>query len=228
MVHMYGVTKVYPGNVRALAGVDLSISKGDFVFIVGSSGAGKSTLLSMVYRGAVPTRGQVLVAGRNIARLRWHEIPMLRRKTGVVFQDFKLLLDRSVGDNVAFALQVIEAPPKDVARRVQTALEMVGLSHRASAMPNELSGGEQQRVAIARAIVNDPLILVADEPTGNLDPDTSMDIMGLLSDINRRGTTILMATHNQVIVDRMKRRVIQLDGGVIIRDEMRGSYCHEA
>lgn len=228
MVHMYGVSKVYSGDVVALEEVNLNIEKGDFVFIVGPSGAGKSTLLSMIYRGTMPTRGQVLVAGRNIVRLRWHEIPLLRRKIGAIYQDFKLLADKTVYENVAFALEVIEAHPKDIAKKVPQALEMVGLANRSNAMPGQLAGGEQQRVAIARAIVNDPLIVVADEPTGNLDPDTSNDIMCLLSDINCRGTTVIMATHNQAIVDRMRRRVVQIEGGRVVRDERQGFYCNEA
>ena len=186
MVKMYGVTRVYAGGAQALRGVNLSIDKGEFVFVVGPSGAGKSTLLAMIYRGTVPTSGQVWVAGRNVVRLRWREVPLLRRRIGIVFQDFKLLPDRSVYDNIAFALEVIEASPRDIAKRVPLALDMVGLSHKAQAMPDELAGGEQQRVAIARAIVNDPFIVIADEPTGNLDPDTSMDIMNLLCDINMR------------------------------------------
>jgi cell division transport system ATP-binding protein len=228
LVNMYGVYKAYPGNVEALRGVNLNIDKGDFVFIVGPSGSGKSTLLSMIYRGTVPTRGHVLVSGRNIARLRWREVPMLRRRIGVIFQDYKLLLDRSVYENVSFALEVIEASPKEIEKKVPQALSMVGLAHKASAMPGELAGGEQQRVAIARAIVNDPLILVADEPTGNLDPDTALDIMDLLCDINLRGTTVVMATHNQVIVDMMRKRVVQLERGMVVRDERWGAYCYEA
>lgn len=227
MVKMYGVTRVYAGGAQALRGVNLSIDKGEFVFVVGPSGAGKSTLLSMIYRGTVPTNGQVWVAGRNVVRLRWREVPLLRRRIGIVFQDFKLLPDRSVYDNVAFALEVIEASPRDIAKRVPLALDMVGLSHKAQAMPDELAGGEQQRVAIARAIVNDPFIVIADEPTGNLDPDTSMDIMNLLCDINMRGTTVIMATHNQLVVDRLRRRVVQLDEGIVVRDELRGGYCGE-
>ncbi len=227
MVHMYGVTKVYPGDVVALDGVDLSVEKGDFVFIVGQSGAGKSTLLSLIYRGATPSRGQVLVAGKNVIRLKRREVPVFRRKIGVVYQDFKLLPERTVFENVAFALEVIEAPPKEISRKVLAALEMVGLAHKADSLPGQLAGGEQQRVAIARAVVNDPLIVVADEPTGNLDPDTSAGIMGLLSDINCRGTTVIMATHNQLIVDRMRKRVIEVEAGRVVRDERQGTYCHE-
>lgn len=228
MVQMYSVAKLYPGNVHALRGINLKVEQGDFAFVVGSSGAGKSTLLSLVYRGTTPTHGQVIVAGKNVTRMRWGEVPMLRRKIGVVFQDFKLLPDRNVYKNVAFALEVIEAPAKEISKRVMKALDMVGLADRASAMPNELSGGEQQRVAVARAIVNDPMILVADEPTGNLDPDTSQEIMDLLADINCLGATVLVATHNKAIVDRMRRRVVELEAGRIVRDERRGAYCHEA
>ncbi|MCR4426594.1 MAG: cell division ATP-binding protein FtsE [Firmicutes bacterium] len=228
MVHIYGVTKVFPGNVKALTGVDLSVSKGDFVFVVGPSGAGKSTLLSLIYRGTLPTRGQVLVAGKNVTRLRWRDVPFLRRKIGVVFQDFKLLPERTTYQNVAFALEVTEASCREISRKVPAALEMVGLTQRAHAMPHELSGGEQQRVAIARAIVNDPIVLIADEPTGNLDPDTSAGIMDLLCQINARGTTVVMATHNEGIVDRMRKRVVELEFGRVVRDEVRGAYRHEA
>ena len=209
MIHLKGVGKIFSNNVVALSEVDLDIKRGDFVFLVGPSGAGKSTLLSILYRGVKPTRGTVMVNGVDVKALKHHEVPAFRRKLGVIFQDFKLLPDRNVYNNVAFALEVIEAPQKDVARRVGKALDLVGLTQKAKARPNQLSGGEQQRVAIARAIVNDPILVLADEPTGNLDPDTSRDIMELMSDINELGSTVICATHNKAVVDEMRRRVIK-------------------
>lgn len=226
MIRMYGVYKRYPNGAIALSDINLTIEKGEFVFIVGASGAGKSTILKLINREAVPTRGQILVGGKNIVRMPAWEVPYLRRKIGVVFQDFKLLPNKTVFENVSFALEVTEAPPKDIKRRVTTALELVGLRHVAKALPRELSGGEQQRVSIARAIVSDPMVLLADEPTGNLDPATSWDITMLLHEINKRGTTVIMATHNREIVDAMKKRVIALDHGRIVRDDPRGVYDH--
>lgn len=223
---MYGVHKRYPNGAVALSDINLTIEKGEFVFIVGASGAGKSTILRLINREALPTRGQVLVGGRNIVRMPAWEVPYLRRRMGVVFQDFKLLPNKTVFENVSFALEVTETPTKDIKRRVTTALELVGLRHVAQALPRELSGGEQQRVSIARAIVSDPVVLLADEPTGNLDPATSWDITTLLYEINKRGTTVIMATHNREIVDTMKKRVIALDHGKIIRDDPRGVYDH--
>jgi len=227
LIHLKGVGKIFSNNVVALSEVDLDIKRGDFVFLVGPSGAGKSTLLSILYRGVKPTRGTVMVNGVDVKALRHHEVPAFRRKLGVIFQDFKLLPDRNVYNNVAFALEVIEAPQKDVARRVGKALDLVGLTQKAKARPNQLSGGEQQRVAIARAIVNDPILVLADEPTGNLDPDTSRDIMELMSDINELGSTVICATHNKAVVDEMRRRVIEMEHGRIIRDERRGVYSFE-
>ncbi|HNV34797.1 MAG TPA: cell division ATP-binding protein FtsE [Bacillota bacterium] len=227
MIQLKGVGKIFSNNVVALSGVDLEIKRGDFVFLVGPSGAGKSTLLSLLYRGVKPTRGDVVVNGVDVKTLRHHEVCSFRRKLGVIFQDFKLLPDRNVYSNVSFALEVIEAPPKDLSRRVGKALDLVGLTTKAKARPNQLSGGEQQRVAIARAIVNDPILVLADEPTGNLDPETSRDIMELLSDINELGSTVVCATHNKSIVDEMRRRVIEMEHGKIIRDERRGVYSFE-
>ena len=224
---MYGVHKDFNGEIEALSDINLQVEKRAFVFLVGPSGAGKSTLLSLLYRGAVPTKGQIYVCGKNVNRLKWGEIPMFRRNIGVVFQDFGLLEEKTVYENVAFALEVTEMDPKEIYKKVMRVLEKVRLSKRADAFPKELSGGEQQRVSIARAIVNDPLLLLGDEPTGNLDPDTSDEIMDLLSEINYGGTTILMATHNKAIVDRMKKRVVELEAGRIIRDERRGGYDNE-
>ncbi len=227
LIQLVEVWKAYPNEVIALREINLKIDRGDFVFVVGPSGAGKSTLIRLLYREDVATRGQVLVHGKNVARLRHSSIPLLRRTIGVIFQDFKLLPDRSAHDNVAFALEVTEAPRREIKRRVPAVLELVGLKDRARAFPHELSGGEQQRVAIARAIVNGPSILVADEPTGNLDPDTSWGIMNLLQTLNRNGATIIMATHAKTIVNAMKKRVVAMDHGRIIRDQAQGVYAHE-
>lgn len=225
MIQMYQVSKRYPNGALALRDVNLVIEKGEFVFLVGPSGAGKSTFMKMIIRRELPSEGQIVVGGKNVARLRNWEIPRLRRSVGTIFQDFLLLPNKTAYENVAFALEVTETSSRDIRRRVPAALELVGLKHKLSARPHELSGGEQQRISIARAIVNNPLILLADEPTGNLDPSTSWEIMDLLSEINKRGTTVLMATHNREIVDRMKKRVIALEAGQIIRDEQRGVYC---
>jgi cell division transport system ATP-binding protein len=227
LIQLKGVGKIFSNTVVALSEVDLEVRKGDFVFLVGPSGAGKSTLLSILYRGIKPTRGTVKVNGVDVKELKHYDVPEFRRHIGVIFQDFKLLPDRNVFNNVAFALEVIEAPPKDIAKRVNKALDMVGLSLKAKSRPYQLSGGEQQRVSIARAIVNDPILVLADEPTGNLDPDTSRDIMELLSYINELGSTVVCATHNKSIVDEMRRRVIEMEHGKIIRDERRGVYSFE-
>jgi cell division transport system ATP-binding protein len=221
---MYGVSKAYNKGPVALKDINLKIEKGEFVFIVGPSGAGKSTMIKLLFREELPTKGQIFFCGKNITRMKPREIPYIRRRIGMVFQDFRLIPQKTVYENIAFALQVVEAPQREINRKVPQVLEMVGLPHKAKAMPGELSGGEQQRVALARAIVNNPDALVADEPTGNLDPDTSWEIMKLLSDINKRGTTIIVATHARELVDSMKKRVIQLDKGYIVRDEARGAY----
>lgn len=227
MIEMYGVTKIYPGGQVALKDINLKILKGEFVFIVGPSGAGKSTLIKLLFREEVPTRGQIFFGGKNITRLRPKEIPYLRRRIGIVFQDFRLLPEKTVYENIAFAMEVVEASGRDIRKRVPYVLERVGLAHKAKAKPSELSGGEQQRVALARALVNNPDVLVADEPTGNLDPDTSKDIMNLLDDINKRGTTLVVASHARELVDSMKKRVIQLEKGSLVRDEERGVYSNE-
>jgi cell division transport system ATP-binding protein len=224
VIALRGVSLTYPNGTRALDGIDLEIAKGSFVFLVGHSGTGKSSLLRLLYREAVPTRGDVTVDGTRVDTLRRAKIPLLRRHVGVVFQDFKLLADKTVWENVAFALQVTGARTKDVMRQVPRVLELVGLASKARVFPSELSGGEQQRTAIARAIVNNPKILLCDEPTGNLDPVNTSEIMELLHRINLKGTTVLIATHNALVVDRMRRRVIRLEDGKIVADEERGYY----
>lgn len=227
MIEMKDVWKTYPNGVMAINGIDVSISKGEFVYVVGPSGAGKSTFIKLMYREEKPTRGLVVVNGYNLAQIKEKRIPMLRRSLGIVFQDFKLLPTLSVYENVAFALEVIEESPSSIKRNVMNVLDIVRLKNKARFFPHELSGGEQQRVAIARAIVNNPAILIADEPTGNLDPDTSWEIMRILEEINNRGTTILMATHNKEIVNTIRKRVIAIESGRIARDEVRGLYGYE-
>ena len=224
MIALRGVSLVYPNGVRALDNIDLVIEKGAFVFLVGHSGTGKSSLLRLLYHETVPTRGQVTVDGIRVDRLKRSRVPALRRQIGVVFQDFKLLSDKTVWENVAFAMQVTGAKTKEICRQVPRSLDLVGLSHKSRMYPNELSGGEQQRTAIARALVNNPKILLCDEPSGNLDPSNTTEIMELLLRINLKGTTVVVATHNQAVVDRMRRRVIRLDDGRIVRDEERGYY----
>jgi cell division transport system ATP-binding protein len=219
------VIKKYPGApAPALDQVTIDIDKGEFVYLVGSSGSGKSTALRLVLRELRPTAGRVYVAGKEINRMAGWKVPRLRREIGTVFQDFRLLPNKTVAENVAFAQQVIGKSRKEINRVVPETLEMVGLSGTADRMPDELSGGEQQRVAIARAYVNHPMILIADEPTGNLDPTTSVGIMKLLEDINAAGTTVVMATHDHGIVDQFRKRVIELDGGKVVRDEAAGTY----
>jgi cell division transport system ATP-binding protein len=225
MISLQHVSKAYRNGVVALDDVSIEIEKGEFVFVVGPSGSGKSTSLRLLLKEEDPTAGQVYVAGKNLAKLsNWSGIPKLRRNVGCVFQDFKLLQDKTVFENVAFALEVIGKPKHVIDQRVPEILEYVGLSDKLNNFPDELSGGEQQRVSIARACVNRPLVLLADEPTGNLDPSTSVDIMRLLDKVNRIGTTVVMATHDQAIVDAMRRRVIELDKGKVIRDQARGVY----
>jgi cell division transport system ATP-binding protein len=228
IVSLVNVSKVYAPRTVALADASLDIGQGEFVFLIGPSGAGKTTLIRLLYREEKPSVGQVLFDGRDIGRLRRHQVPGLRRQIGVVFQDFKLLPRRSVWDNVAFPLYVTEWSPRDVRRRVPRVLEMVGLADKQHARPDELSGGEQQRAAIARAIVADPRLLIADEPTGNLDPETARGIVSLLLEINRHGTTVIVATHSEAMVNALRRRVVALDRGRIVRDEERGSYLREA
>ncbi|WP_186431419.1 cell division ATP-binding protein FtsE [Clostridium sp. BSD9I1] len=227
MIEFKNVTKVYGKNIPALSNINLSIDKGEFVFLVGPSGAGKSTFIKMLLKEVDPSIGSVVVNNVDITTLKRKDIPYYRRKIGVVFQDFRLIPNLNVYENVAFAMRVIEAPMKDIKKKVPAVLSMVKLSNKHKAFPHELSGGEQQRVSLARALVNNPALIIADEPTGNLDPDTSMEIMDILNDINRAGTTILMATHAKDIVDNMKKRVIALEKGNLVRDEQRGSYGYE-
>lgn len=226
MIGLYGVTKVYQNQVAALVDISVTIKQGEFVFLVGPSGAGKSTFVRLVHGEERPTQGQVFVEGRNVARMKRREIPHLRRRVGVVFQDFKLLPDRNVFDNVAFALHAIGTPRREIRRRVPALLELVGLSEKLRCFPRQLSGGEQQRVSLARALVNNPPVILADEPTGNLDPDTSWEIVQLLLRVNRAGTTVVMATHAKNIVDSLNRRVVAIERGRITRDEARGVYDH--
>ena len=229
MIRFENVSKTYVGQSRAaLDNVQVEVDKGEFVFLVGASGSGKSTFLRLVLREARPTRGRVYVAGKEINRLASWKVPTLRRQIGTVFQDFRLLPNKTVAENVAFALQVIGKPRTQINKVVPGTLELVGLDGKADRMPDELSGGEQQRVAIARAFVNRPMILIADEPTGNLDPNTSVGIMKLLDRINRTGTTVVMATHDAGIVDQMRKRVIELHGGLVVRDQFRGVYGYQS
>jgi cell division transport system ATP-binding protein len=224
MIKLENVTKAYKGESVALRDANLEIGKGEFVFLVGPSGSGKSTFIRLLNREEVPEQGKIYVAGKDIGSLSSWKVPYLRRNIGYIFQDFKLLPNKTVAENVAFALEVIGKPRQVVRKQVPAILELVGLSQKVNSFPSELSGGEQQRVSIARAFVNRPLILLADEPTGNLDPQTSVGIMRLLDRINRTGTTVVMATHDRGIVDTMRRRVIELDNGSIVRDQARGVY----
>ncbi len=227
MIQLYNVSKVYPAGNKALLDINLKIEKGDFVFLVGASGAGKSSFMKLLLREELPTRGQVFVAGKSMNRMKRREVPFLRRNLGMVFQDFRLLNNYTVFENVAFALRVVEAPVRDIPQRVEEVLRLVGLSGKGQTLPERLSGGEQQRVGIARAIINNPRILLADEPTGNLDTDTSWEIMNILNEVNKMGTTVVMATHAVDIVDKMRRRVIEIENGRLIRDEKRGAYGYE-
>lgn len=227
MIKFSKVSKMYDNNVKALSDINIEIEKGEFVFLVGPSGAGKSTFIKMLLKEVEPTTGQIIVGKIDLSKLTRSRIPYYRRKIGMVFQDFRLIPTLNVYENVAFAMKVVEATPKEIRRRVPMVLSLVGLSHKYKMFPSELSGGEQQRVSLARAIVNNPSVLIADEPTGNLDPETAKEIMELLNDINKAGTTILMATHAKDIVDSMKKRVIAIEGGSIARDEKRGMYEDE-
>jgi cell division transport system ATP-binding protein len=228
VIRFENVSKTYDGQRRAaLEDVNVDIDKGEFVFLVGASGSGKSTFLRLILREQRPTKGRVFVAGREVAKLHSWKIPAMRRQIGTVFQDFRLLPNKTVTENVAFALQVIGKPASTIRRVVPEVLELVGLDGKGGRLPEELSGGEQQRVAIARAFVNRPMILIADEPTGNLDPATSVGIMKLLDRINRADTTVLMATHDSTIVDQMRKRVIELDDGEVVRDQSRGVYGYQ-
>ncbi|MCS1352224.1 cell division ATP-binding protein FtsE [Mechercharimyces sp. CAU 1602] len=227
MIEMHDVCKVYSNGVEALRGVDVKIDQGEFVYVVGPSGAGKSTFIKLMYREEQATSGIILINGVNIKRVRDWKIPFLRRTIGIVFQDYKLLPNMTAYENVAFAMEAIEETPRKIERRVQEVLELVGLHDRMHAYPRQLSGGEQQRVSIARAIVNNPKFIIADEPTGNLDPENSWDIMYLLEEINARGTTIVMATHDKEIVNTMRKRVLQVERGTIVRDQEQGEYIYE-
>ena len=228
LIHMRNVSKIYDNGAVALDRASVDIESGDFVFIVGASGAGKSTFIKMLFREELPSSGELVVHGHDIRKMTRKEVPYLRRELGVIFQDYRLLPDKTVFENVAFAMQVIEAPRRLMQRSVNSVLDVVGLRDKYKCFPHQLSGGEQQRVATARAIVNDPAIVIADEPTGNLDPETSWDIMDIFTRINRAGTTIVMATHDKAIVDTMRRRVIAIEDGRIVRDEARGGYGYEA
>ena len=224
MISLQTVTKVYRNGVTALEDVSVEVEKGEFVFVVGQSGSGKSTLIRLLLKEEEATKGAVYVAGKNLAKITSWKVPYLRRNIGTVFQDYKLLTDKTVFENVAFGLEVIGKPKHVIDQRVPEILEYVGLGDKLNNFPDELSGGEQQRVSIARACVNRPLVLLADEPTGNLDPNTSVDIMRLLDKVNRIGTTVVMATHDQAIVDAMRKRVVELDKGHVVRDQARGVY----
>ena len=226
MISFINVSKVYPNGVKALQGVSLQIEKGEFVFIVGPSGAGKSTLIKLIFREELPTKGQIYISGRSILRMKRRAVPHLRRQIGMVFQDFRLLPARTIYENVAFAMQVVGARRSELKTRVPEVLKMVGLANRMDNYPPQLSGGEQQRTAIARALVNKPSTIIADEPTGNLDIDTSWEIMECFQEINDQGTTIIIATHAKEIVDSMRQRVIALESGKIVRDEHRGVYAN--
>lgn len=227
MIEMKNVMKKYANGVIAANGINVRINQGEFVYVVGPSGAGKSTFIKMMYREEKPTQGSIRINGINLEKLKDKKVPLLRRNMGVVFQDFKLLPTLTVFENVAFALEVIEENPKYIKKKVMETLELVGLKHKARMLPTELSGGEQQRISIARSIVNSPKLVIADEPTGNLDPETSWGIMNIFETINNRGTTIIMATHNREVVNTIKHRVIAIEGGRIVRDETRGEYGYE-
>lgn len=227
MIELRNVTKTYSTGVQALTNINLKIEKEDFVFLVGPSGAGKSTFIKLILKEEELSEGSILINGQDVTKLSKRKVPYHRRNIGIVFQDFRLLPNKTVYENVAFAMEIIEASSKEIRRQVPMVLGMVGLSDKASSYPHQLSGGERQRVSIARAIVNNPAILIADEPTGNLDPETAWEIMKVLKQINRRGTTVLMATHAKDIVDVMQQRVIALEKGRVVRDQQRGAYGYE-
>ncbi|MBE7037088.1 MAG: cell division ATP-binding protein FtsE [Ruminococcaceae bacterium] len=227
MIIFSNVSKVYENGSTALNNISFFIERGEFVFVVGPSGAGKSTLIKLLMHEETATAGEVIIDGVTVNNLKQDQIPYLRRNMGVVFQDFRLLPKKTVYENVSFAMEIVGATRREIRRQVPTVLSLVGLSHKAKSYPSQLSGGEQQRVALARALVNNPSFLIADEPTGNLNPKTAQEIMELLNDINKRGTTIIMATHAKEIVDQMKKRVIAIEDGEIVRDEARGVYGYE-
>ena len=227
MIEFRNVKKTYDTGTVAIKNANFRIDKGEFCFLVGASGSGKSTLIKLILKEEEPTSGTIIINGKDTTFLKQSKIPYLRRSIGVVFQDFRLLPDKTVYDNVAYAMYIVRSTPKHIRRQVPMVLSLVGLSGKAKMYPHELSGGEQQRVALARALVNNPAVLIADEPTGNLDPETAWDIMTLLNDINMRGTTVVVATHAKDIVDRMEKRVIQIDCGEIVRDDKKGGYDSE-
>ena len=224
MIEFRNVSKLYDTGTEAVHDATFTIDKGEFAFLVGASGSGKSTLIKLILKEEEVSRGNIIINGKDITFLKPRRVPYLRRSMGVVFQDFRLLPDKTVYENVAFAMYIVKATPKHIRRQVPMVLSLVGLSNKAKMYPNELSGGEQQRVALARALVNNPSMIIADEPTGNLDPETAWDIMNLLNEINARGTTVVMATHAKDIVDKMKKRVIEISNGVIVRDDKKGGY----
>lgn len=228
MIEMKNVTKIYDNGITAVQDMNVRIDQGEFVYIVGPSGAGKSTFMRLMYREVLPTEGTVVVVDKDVVKMKRKDIPSLRRQVGVVFQDFKLLPTLNVFENVAYAMEVLEKSPKQIEARVKEVLKLVGLEQKNKMLPNELSGGEQQRVAIARAIANMPRVLIADEPTGNLDPETSKEIMDILEQINDQGTTIIMATHNAEIVNDRLHRVLVIEDGRITRDDQKGGYSYEA
>lgn len=227
MIHLKKVFMRYPNGVNALNGLDLEIKEGEFVFVVGPSGAGKSTLIKLLLKELEPTKGRIIMDGEDITKVHARRVPRVRKKTGVVFQDFRLLPNKTAYENIAFALEITRTKSKEIKPLVKKIMQMVGLEGKEKSMPNELSGGEQQRVSIARAIVNDPPVLICDEPTGNLDPETSWEIMRLLRSINRAGTTIIMVTHDKTIVNNMKQRVVAIENGRIVRDESNGVYGYD-
>ncbi|MPQ42701.1 cell division ATP-binding protein FtsE [Clostridium tarantellae] len=227
MIKLEKVNKIYDNNVHALKNIDLLIKKGEFVFLVGASGSGKSSLIKLMLREIKATNGKIIVDNVILENIKEKEVPYFRRKLGVVFQDFRLLQNKTIYDNIAYAMKVVEANKQDIEKKVPVILARVGLSEKANSYPHELSGGEQQRASIARAIINNPKVLLADEPTGNLDPKTTEEILDLLIDINKKGTTVIMATHDSVIVDKMKKRVIYMKNGEIVSDNMKGGYVFE-
>lgn len=227
MIEFKNVSKVYGNDVSALSDINVKIDRGEFVFLVGPSGAGKSTFIKLLLKEIEPTTGSIIVADKDLAAIKRKEVPYFRRKVGMIFQDFRLIPTLNIYENVAFAMRIVEASHKEIRKRVPLVLSLVGLSNKYGDFPTQLSGGEQQRVAIARAIVNNPSILIADEPTGNLDPETATEIMSIVSDINRAGTTVLMATHAKNIVNDMKKRVIAIEKGKLARDERKGRYDYE-
>ena len=227
MVEFINVSKVYPNGTVALRGIDLFIGRGEFVFIVGLSGAGKTTMIKLLLKEEEATEGAVILNGVRLSEVTHRETPYVRRGVGIVFQDFRLLSRKTVYENVAFAMEIAAASPREIRRQAPAVLQMVGLTRKADMYPSELSGGEQQRAALARALVNNPPVLIADEPTGNLDPGASMEIMNLFNTVNKSGTTVLIATHERVLVDSMRKRVVEIQNGVIVRDQQRGLYEDE-